>query len=100
MSLIGAGLAFVGINLITQCILIYVPATYPDFAASLLAANGLSRSLFAAAAILYAPFMFQGLGIAGGVAFSAAMTILCYVGLFILYFYGATLRAKSRFAIS
>jgi DHA1 family multidrug resistance protein-like MFS transporter len=83
----------------TQCIFLYVPFCYTTFAASLLAANALSRSVFAFAAILYAPFMFQAMGVEGGVSFLAGLTILCGAGLNFLYFFGHRLRARSKFAI-
>lgn len=89
-----------GVYVITQCMFIYVPFCYTTHAASLLAANGLSRSLMAAAAILFAPPMFGGMGINGGVGFLAALTVLCWGGMFVLHFRGASLRKRSRFAIS
>jgi DHA1 family multidrug resistance protein-like MFS transporter len=99
VGLIGVTMATASIYLTTQCIFLYVPFCYPQFAASLLAANALSRSVFAVAAILYAPFMFQAMGVSGGVGFLAGLTILCCLGLNFLYFFGGKLRAKSRFAI-
>ncbi|KAF2112793.1 major facilitator superfamily domain-containing protein [Lophiotrema nucula] len=100
VSLVGVGLSTGGIYIITNCLFLYVPMTYPKYAASLLAANGLSRALLAGAAILYAPPMFRAMGVSGGVSFLAALTIVCYGALFVLYFYGASLRARSRFAVS
>jgi len=83
-----------------QCMFTYVPLCYPDYAASLLAANALARSCLAFAAILFAPPMFKTMGVGGGVSFLAGMTVLCCVGLWVLYVYGARLRARSKFAVS
>jgi DHA1 family multidrug resistance protein-like MFS transporter len=99
VGLVGVCMATASIYITTQCIFLYVPFCYPQFAASLLAANALSRSLFAFAAILYAPFMFQAMGVSGGVSFLAGLTLLCCVGLMVLYYFGARLRARSRFAL-
>jgi DHA1 family multidrug resistance protein-like MFS transporter len=38
------------------------------------------------------------LGVGGGVSLLAGLTTLCIGGIFILFFYGEKLRAKSRFA--
>jgi DHA1 family multidrug resistance protein-like MFS transporter len=99
VSLIGVVLATGSIWITTQCIFLYVPFCYTHFAASLLAANALSRSIFAFGAILYAPFMFRSMGVKGGVSLLAGLTILCGGGLNFLYFFGDRLRARSRFAV-
>jgi DHA1 family multidrug resistance protein-like MFS transporter len=49
---------------------------------------------------LFAPPMLRGMGVRGGVGFLAGLTVLCWIGLFVLFWYGATLRARSRFALS
>ena len=85
------------ISLPSSCL--YVPCCYPRYAASLLAANALARSIFAVAAILYAPPMFKAMGVAGGVAMLAALTVVCCAGIWVLYIFGARLRARSRFAV-
>jgi DHA1 family multidrug resistance protein-like MFS transporter len=83
-----------------QVIFLYVPFCYPKYAASLFAANALARSALAFAAILFAPPMFAKLGVAGGVGLLAGLTVVSCCGLHVLYFFGASLRARSRFAIS
>jgi len=88
-----------GIYVTMQCLFIYVPLCYPKYAASLLAANGLARSLFAAAAILFAPPMFEKLGVDGGVSLLSGLTIVCCGFLWTLWLFGAKLRARSKFAI-
>jgi len=85
---------------ITQAVFLYIPAIYPRYAASLFAANGLARSVFAFVAILIARPMFEGIGIGGGVSLLAGLTVICaglMVGLW--WRWGKILRARSRFAI-
>jgi DHA1 family multidrug resistance protein-like MFS transporter len=89
-----------GVFIITQCMFIYLPFTYPQYAGSLFAANGFARSMFAAGAILYARPMFLRLGVWGGVSLLGGLCALCCVGIYGIYFYGAWLRKRSRFAAS
>jgi DHA1 family multidrug resistance protein-like MFS transporter len=81
-----------------QCVFVYLPMVYPAYAGSLFAGNDTMRSTLAAAAILFSRPMFLGLGVGGGVSLLAGLTTLCIGGIFILFFYGEKLRAKSRFA--
>jgi len=97
--LIGVALSSFGIFFTMQSMFLYVPLCYPTYAASLLAPNALSRSIFAIAAILYAPPIFEAMGLGGGVSFVAGVFLLCWEGLIFLYPFGAKLRAKSRFAV-
>ncbi|EXJ87921.1 hypothetical protein A1O1_04848 [Capronia coronata CBS 617.96] len=100
VSLVGAAVSMTGVFIITQCMFIYLPFTYPRYSGSLFAANGFARSACATGAVLYARPMFARLGIAGGVSLLAGLTVLCTFGIYVLYFYGARLRRKSRFAVS
>lgn len=79
---------------------IYLPFTYPRYAGSLFAANDFARSTFASGAILYARPMFLNLGIPGGVSLLAGLTVLCIFGIYGIYFFGARLRRRSKFAVS
>ncbi|KAK4545422.1 hypothetical protein LTR36_002772 [Oleoguttula mirabilis] len=98
VSLIGACILVAGNFLIFQCVFIYLPLSYPKYAASLFAANDLSRSLFAAACVLFSRPMFINLGIGGGVSLLAGLSCLGVVGMFYLWQYGGYLRSKSTFA--
>ena len=89
----------VGIFLVIQCFFIYLPMSYPVYAASLFAANDFCRSALAAAAILFADPLFAHLGVARGVSLLAGLTCGCIAGIWLLYFYGAKLRARSKFTI-
>ncbi|KUJ22347.1 MFS general substrate transporter [Mollisia scopiformis] len=95
----GMGLSVGGTYLIIQSIFLYLPFTYPKYSASLFAANDLARSTLAAGAILFSRPLFTNLGVAGGVSLLGGLTIVCAFLLYLLYRYGAILRAKSRFAV-
>lgn len=97
--MIGVAISMCGIFIITQCMFIYLPFTYPRYAGSLFAANGMARSLFAGAAVLFSPPMFAALGISGGVSLLAGCSVLCIFGIYGIYIFGATLRKRSKFTI-
>lgn len=99
VSLVGVALSMLGVFVITQCMFIYLPFTYARYAGSLFAANGCARAAFAAGAVLYARPMFDALGVDGGVSLLAALTVLCVFGIYFIYFFGADLRKRSRFAV-
>jgi DHA1 family multidrug resistance protein-like MFS transporter len=98
VSCIGIGITTIGIFLIIQCIFLYLPLSYPQYAASLFAGNDFTRSALAAGSIHFSYPMFHNLGVDKGITLLAGLTIGCSVGVYVLYFYGAKLRAKSRFA--
>ena len=98
VSLIGACILIAANFLIFQCVFVYLPLSYPKYAASLFAANDLCRALFAAACVLFSRPMFNHLGIGGGVSVLAGLSCLGVVGMFCLWHYGAWLRSKSTFA--
>lgn len=96
--MIGVSVSLCGVMGVTQAILIYIPFTYPRYAGSLFAANAMARCFFAGAAILFSPPMFEALGISGGVSLLAGCSVVCVFGMFGLYFWGASMRRRSRFA--
>ena len=91
-----AGSCFV----ILQCIFVYVPLSYPQYAASLFAGNDFFRSAMACGSILFARPLFINLGVDKGVTTLAGLSVMGVVGMFVLYYQGAKLRARSRFAMS
>jgi MFS transporter, DHA1 family, multidrug resistance protein len=97
-SIIGVGLNSAGLYIVMQVLFLYIPFTYPQYTASLFAANDLARSTFAAGAVVFARPMFVNLTVQGGVSLLAGLDIVCVGGLLTLYFYGASLRARSKFA--
>lgn len=97
--MIGVGLNMCGTYTVMQCMFLYLPFTYPQYSASLFAANDLARSSFAAGAVLFSRPMFITLTVAGGVSLLGGLTVVCIGGIFLLYHTGATLRARSKFAV-
>ncbi|KAI9715912.1 MAG: hypothetical protein M1828_000539 [Chrysothrix sp. TS-e1954] len=99
VTIIGLAIFSVGIFIVIQCIFVYLPMTYPQYAASLFAGNDLLRSAFAAGAILFSRPMYLKLGIGKGTSLLASLTAGCIAGVFVLWMYGHKLRARSRFAV-
>ncbi|EXJ77123.1 hypothetical protein A1O3_10281 [Capronia epimyces CBS 606.96] len=86
---------------ITNSVFLYIPNIYPRYAASIFAANSVSRSALAFAAVLVGRPLFEGLGVNGGVSLLAGLTVICAGLITGLYWsWGKKLRARSRFATS
>ncbi|KKY24329.1 putative benomyl methotrexate resistance protein [Diplodia seriata] len=98
VSVVGVGLFTIGIFIVLQCIFLYLPLVYPQYAASLFAGNDFMRSTLAAGAVHFARPLFGNLGVGPGVSILAAFTVVCCVGVWLLYFFGERLRARSRFS--
>ncbi|OOF98667.1 hypothetical protein ASPCADRAFT_162317 [Aspergillus carbonarius ITEM 5010] len=97
VSVVGILIYTIGIFMVIQCIFIYIPMTYPQYAASLFAGNDLMRSALACGAVLFARPLYVNLGVGPGISLLAGLTVGCIAGMFALYYYGAALRARSRF---
>jgi MFS transporter, DHA1 family, multidrug resistance protein len=100
VPIIGVVIFVLGTFLVLQCIFVYVPLSYPQYAASLFAGNDLCRSSMAAGSILYARPLFINVGIGKGVSVLGGLSVLGIIGMTTLYFTGAKLRARSKFAQS
>ncbi|KAK8127419.1 hypothetical protein PG984_008527 [Apiospora sp. TS-2023a] len=85
---------------VMQCIFVYVPLSYPQYAASLFAGNDFFRSSLAFASILFAKPLFDNLGVARGTTLLGGLSTIGIVGIWVLYFYGAKLRSLSKFAVA
>lgn len=83
---------------VLQCMFLYIPFSYPQYAASLFAANDFFRSALASGSILFAHPLYQNLGIAKGTTLLGGLSAIGIVGMWVLFFYGAKLRARSTFA--
>ncbi|KAK3709685.1 hypothetical protein LTR37_010712 [Vermiconidia calcicola] len=91
---------FIGFGIFTvflQC-LNYIIDAYLMFSASAIAANTLMRSLFGAIFPLFATYMFEGMGIEWAMTFLGCVAALFIPMPFILYKYGKSIRARSKFA--
>jgi DHA1 family multidrug resistance protein-like MFS transporter len=86
--------------IVMQCIFVYIPLSYPKYAASLFAANDFFRSALACGSVLFAHPLFGNLGVARGVSLLGGLSVIGIIGIWLLYFYGSRLRALSKFAIS
>ncbi|KAH7364825.1 major facilitator superfamily domain-containing protein [Rhexocercosporidium sp. MPI-PUGE-AT-0058] len=100
VPLIGVVIFVIGTFLILQSIFVYVPLSYPQYAASLFAGNDLVRSAMAAGSILYARPLFVNLGVGKGISVLAGLSTLGIFGMVAIYLTGAKLRARSKFALS
>ncbi|GAA5868585.1 hypothetical protein JCM8547_003195 [Rhodosporidiobolus lusitaniae] len=96
-SMFGAAFYLPGIYLTFQSILLYIAMSYPAYAASIFAGNDFFRSCFAAPFPLFALNFFHALGIGGGNTFLAGASLGTTGFLYLIYRYGARLRARSRF---
>ncbi|KAI9670012.1 MAG: hypothetical protein M1831_007048 [Alyxoria varia] len=99
-SVIGITIFAASAFVLMQCIFIYLPLSYPQYAASLFAANDTWRSCLAAGSIIYGHPLFVNLGIGPGVSLLGGLAAGGVIGIWLLWFYGAKLRARSKFAIS
>lgn len=86
--------------IVMQCLFVYIPLSYPQYAASLFAANDFFRSALACGSVLFAHPLFGNLGVARGTSLLGGLSVIGILGIWLLYFYGARLRALSKFAIS
>jgi DHA1 family multidrug resistance protein-like MFS transporter len=94
----GIGLFTISIFIVMQCIFLYLPLSYPQYAASLFAGNDFLRSTLATGTIHFARPLYINLGVGRGVSLLSALACACIAGIYVLYFFGAWLRQRSRFA--
>jgi DHA1 family multidrug resistance protein-like MFS transporter len=98
VPLIGVVIFVIGTFFILQSIFVYIPLSYPKYAASLFAGNDLVRSSMAAGSIVYARPLFVNLGVGKGVSVLAGLSTLGIFGTVAIYLGGKKLRARSKFA--
>ncbi|KAH8587163.1 major facilitator superfamily domain-containing protein [Bisporella sp. PMI_857] len=95
---IGIAIYTGSVFIVLQCVFVYVPMSYPQYAASLFASNDFFRSALACGSIIYSRPLFLNLGIGKGVSLLGGLSCMGVIGMYILYFTGARLRAASKFA--
>ncbi|KAB8067273.1 major facilitator superfamily domain-containing protein [Aspergillus leporis] len=99
MAPIAAGVPFgFGMVLVFLGIMNYLIDAYTIFAASVLAANSVMRSLFGAAFPLFTTYMYNNLGIHWASSIPAFLALACVPFPFLFYKYGAAIRKRCKFA--
>jgi MFS family permease len=87
-----------GMVLIFLSIMNYLIDSYTIFAASVLAGNGIIRSVFGAAFPLFTKQMYDSLGIHWASSVPAFLAVACIPLPFLFYKYGASIRKKCKYA--
>ncbi|KAJ6172069.1 hypothetical protein N7470_001136 [Penicillium chermesinum] len=99
MASIAAGAPFgFGMVMVFLSVFNYLVDSYTIFAASVLAANSLLRSLFGMAFPLFTTYMYQNLGIHWASSIPAFLSLACVPLPFLFYKYGARIRKHCTFA--
>ncbi|KAF2630983.1 MFS general substrate transporter [Macroventuria anomochaeta] len=93
----GAPFGF-GMVLVFLSIMNYLIDAYLIYAASVLAANSVLRSLFGAAFPLFTSYMYADLGIHWASSIPAFLALACIPFPFLFYRYGAAIRSRCKFA--
>lgn len=96
---IGAAIFGFGSIIGFQCIQGYIVDSYTRFAASAVGAITVMRSLAGFGFPLFAPYMYRDLGYGkGGTVLAVVSIVVGWPAPYLLWKYGATLRAKSKFS--
>ncbi|KAI2469668.1 MFS general substrate transporter [Annulohypoxylon bovei var. microspora] len=99
MASISAGVPFgFGMVLVFLSIMNYLIDSYTIFAASVLAANSVMRSLFGAAFPLFTSYMYADLGIHWASSVPAFLALACVPFPFLFYKYGPAIRKSCKYA--
>lgn len=87
-----------GMVLVFLSLMSYLIDAYTVYAASVLAANSVLRSIFGAAFPLFTPRMYDNLGIHWASTIPAFLAVACVPFPFLFYKYGAQIRARCKYA--
>ncbi|KUJ21337.1 MFS general substrate transporter [Mollisia scopiformis] len=98
VSIIGSAPFAFGCVLVFVSVLTYLVDTYTIYAASVLAATAMLRSFFGTAFPLFVSQMYANLGIHWASSIPGFLTLLCLPFPPIMYFWGAELRMKCKYA--
>ncbi|KAE8366077.1 major facilitator superfamily domain-containing protein [Aspergillus caelatus] len=99
MACVAAGAPFgFGMVLVFLSILTYLIDTYTIFAASVLAANSVLRSVFGAVFPLFTTYMYSDLGIHWASTIPAFLALACVPFPFLFYIYGPKIRLRCKYA--
>ena len=100
VPLIGVAIFTMGHFFTMQSMFIYLPFSYPNYAASLFAGNSIWRSGLACGSVIFARPLFVNLGVHKGVTVLGGLSVVGIFGTIVLYVFGKKLRARSKFAQS
>lgn len=99
MASIAAGAPFgFGMVLVFLSLMNYLIDAYTIFAASVLAASAVLRSLFAAAFPLFTSYMYRDLGVHWASSIPAFLAVACAPFPFLFYKYGPAIRRRCKYA--
>ncbi|KAM3527498.1 hypothetical protein NHJ13051_002912 [Beauveria bassiana] len=98
VPIVGSGFFAAGILLVFLALLNYLIDSYVIYAASVLAANSVLRSLFGAAFPLFTTYMYNDLGIHWASSIPAFLALACLPCPLLFYMYGAKIRARCKYA--
>ena len=87
-----------GMTLVFLAVANYLIDSYVIYAASVMAANSIVRSLFGAAFPLFTPYMYENLGIHWASSVPAFLALACMPLPLLFYRYGKRIRAKCEYA--
>ncbi|CAN9430734.1 unnamed protein product [Alternaria alternata] len=96
---IGITIYSTSVFIIFQAVFSYVPMSYPTYAASLFAGNDFCRSGFAFGSVLFSRPLYINLGIGKGISLLGGLSVMGIIGMYLIWVYGARLRARSKFAV-
>ncbi|GIK00466.1 hypothetical protein Aspvir_004491 [Aspergillus viridinutans] len=99
LASISAGVPFgFGMVLVFLSLMNYLIDAYTIYAASVLAASAVLRSIFAAAFPLFVKYMYSSLGIHWASSIPAFLALACVPFPFLFYKYGPVIRRRCKFA--
>ncbi|KAK1984807.1 major facilitator superfamily transporter [Colletotrichum cereale] len=98
VSIIASGFFAAGLVLVFLSLMNYLIDSYVIYAASVLAANSVMRSLFGAAFPLFTTQMYENLGIHWASSVPAFLALACLPFPFLFYKYGHVIRSRCAFA--
>ena len=100
VPLIGVAIFCTGHFTVMQSLFIYLPFSYPKYAASLFAGNSIWRSAVACGSVLFSRPLFVNLGVSKGVTLLGGLSLMGIFGTIAIYTFGKQLRARSKYAVS
>ncbi|KAH7022264.1 major facilitator superfamily domain-containing protein [Ilyonectria destructans] len=98
VSIIGTTPFAFGMVLVFLSVMNYLVDAYVVYAASVLGANSVLRSVFGAAFPLFTPYMYRDLGIHWASSIPGFLALACVPFPFLFYRYGQSIRMKCKYA--